>query len=87
MKTIGRTNEGDYLVGMNLDEHAALARLANIESDWVSIEAYYAKPNITFIDLSTPIGAIKHYVESRVRLSELQSLLTNVEDILTNEKA
>ena len=85
MKTIGRTNEGDYLVEMNSDEHRALAALAKIEEGWSSIEEYFAHPEITFIDLSTPIGAIKHYVESRSRLRELQKLLDNIEDIYTDE--
>ncbi len=85
MKTIGSTNDGNYLVEMNPDEHKALARLARIEAGWLSMEAYFAQDGISFIDLSTPIGAIRHYTESRVRLAELQSLLSDVEDLLTDD--
>ncbi len=85
MKTIGRTNEGDYLVSMNKDEHRAIADLANVEADWTSIEAYYADPTITFIDLSTPIGAIRHYTKSRRRVQELQRLLNDIDDKYTDE--
>ena len=85
MKTIGRTNENNYLVEMNPDEHGALARLAKIEEGWLSMEAYFAHDSISFIDLSTPIGAIRHYTKSRVRLAELQSLLDDVKDLLTDD--
>ena len=87
MKTIGRTNEGDYLVEMNSDEHRVFAMLAQVEEGWTEIEAYHVHQEISFIDLSTPIGAIRHYVQSRTRLIELQNLLNDVEDILTDEKA
>ncbi len=84
MKTIGRTNEGDYLVSMNSDEHRAFAMLAQVEEGWTEMEAYYADPSISFIDLSTPIGAIRHYVQSKERLIALQRLLNDVEDILSD---
>ncbi len=87
MKTIGRTNEGNYLVEMNPDEHRALAGLAGVGEEWTSIEPYYNDPATAFIDLSTPIGAVRHYARSRARLSELQRLLNDIKDTYRNEKA
>ena len=84
MKTIGRTNENNYLVEMNPDEHTALAMLAGVESGWLNIEAYHTHLEIVFIDLSTTIGAIRHYVQSKTRLVELQNLLNDITDVLDN---
>ena len=85
MKTIGRTNQGGYLVEMNPDEHGALTALACAENGWESMGAYYRHSETASIDLSTPIGAIRHYARSISRLNELRRLLNDLEDTYKNE--
>lgn len=79
MKTIGRTNDGCYLVEMNDDEHKALARLAGAAGGWNqhrAIQLDYKMVVESAID--KPLNAVHSYSHSLEMINELLDQLKRV---------
>ena len=87
MKTIGRTNEGNYLVEMNTEEHLALARLSAVSggAGWYSL-AFDSRDLSVEIDLSTPLAMVTTYSESLAYANDLANHVKRVMQTLTLKK-
>jgi hypothetical protein len=83
MKTIGRTNDGEYLVEMNHDEHKALVNLSRAINGDTPHELKFAPMNeLLIVDLSGPLGSVRAYTETLFMINNLSSYLKNVEGAL-----
>ena len=80
MKTIGKTNEGYYLVEMSPDEHGAMARLAGAADGWGEHDSLrFGTSTISAtLSLENPLNAVQSYSSS---LEHLNSLIQHLDQV------
>ena len=84
MKTIGRTNDGGYIVEMNSKEHNVFARLAGIESGWTTYDTIALDYSTSFdvADLSNAFAAIRTYTHIRANVNQLRKDVESLDNAL-----
>lgn len=80
MKRIGTTNEGKILAEFDPGEWAVLERLADATSGYKTI-SFYVEPNLE-IPLQGPFAAIKNWIESDYRVTELRAIADKMDEWL-----
>ena len=82
MKTIGHTNDNNFLVEMTRDEHDALARLAGVSKGWGYVNFGHLDHQAIDQEMSEPVKKVVAYTRAAGAINELYDIVEHMQKMV-----